>query len=492
MKSGGNMFKNSFKKEMSTLLELYNDFKYFEVKDFPTKDEHIKAISQILANSLTEGRSIVTVNNKLFTTLPKTGNINLQLRLFAEDFMKDSEFINDLSHNTYSAVETTNQSVIEIVNAVEHNTKEVEKIASTGIDMLDTFNDNWDKLNSIKDENHRIMDIANSLDTNMKSLKGMLDEINFIVSSVNSIAEQTNLLALNASIEAARAGEHGRGFAVVADEIRKLAENTKEQLDRMNTFTLEIDNESQKSIDSVMTTKDSIESLNVEYDEITNSFEESKDSISHIISSIQGVASFMEELTASNQEISSSMSIIATETEKISEFSDELMNYSTTSQGMGDFLSQIEGENFEIANELSDLLNNGWHTLSNKDFLSHIDGAIKGHKAWMNTLAAIIEDKKVKVLQGDGTKCAFGYFYESIVPRNKKIISHWNKIERDHLELHKLGDKIVNKIKAGNTEGISSMYADAERLSSNVIEILSSITSIVNSFEPHENVLLDN
>ncbi|MET4562438.1 methyl-accepting chemotaxis protein [Lysinibacillus parviboronicapiens] len=55
-------------------------------------------------------------------------------------------------------------------------------------------------------------------------------KIQDITTSIAGIATQTNLLALNASIEAARAGEHGKGFAVVAEEVRKLAEQSNQEV----------------------------------------------------------------------------------------------------------------------------------------------------------------------------------------------------------------------------------------------------------------------
>ncbi len=475
--------------EFVKMLELFNNYDYFGLRDFKTKTEMASDYKKILMTGLADGRTIVMSTNKMLGTIPKTGDVSLKLDLFTDNFNYDANKITNLINTTFEAVETTNANVEEITKAVENQSRQVEDIADSGIRVSKNFDENVEKLNMISDENKKILSVTDSLNDNMKSLKDMLNEIGFIVKSVNEIAEQTNLLALNASIEAARAGEQGRGFAVVAEEIRKLAEGTKEQLDRMNKFTVEIEHESQKSIDSVEMTKKAVNDLAVEYENISNSFDQSKTMVSNIMNNMQGVASFMEELTASTEEINSSMTIITERTENIAGFSSVLDTYAKESSKMKDTLVSVEEEFFDISSILVESLNNGSHTLSTRDFLCHLDDAISGHLGWMSKLKYVIDNREIIALQGDGNKCPFGYFYNSLKPQNEKILSVWSKIKSPHMELHAIGDRVISEIKSGNHQNLNSAYKEAERISSQVISYLHELSNIAKAFKEGENVL---
>jgi hypothetical protein len=75
------------------------------------------------------------------------------------------------------------------------------------------------------------------LNTTLKEVYKLSEEINAISTFIKQIAEQTNMLGLNAAIEAARAGELGRGFSVVAQEIRKLSEQSKSSVPKIKELT---------------------------------------------------------------------------------------------------------------------------------------------------------------------------------------------------------------------------------------------------------------
>lgn len=60
-----------------------------------------------------------------------------------------------------------------------------------------------------------------------------LKHFSAISKTIQSVSFQTNLLSVNASIEASRAGRQGKGFAVVAGEVKRLAELSEEEAEKI-------------------------------------------------------------------------------------------------------------------------------------------------------------------------------------------------------------------------------------------------------------------
>lgn len=67
-----------------------------------------------------------------------------------------------------------------------------------------------------------------------KQFSEKIGDIKITSDLIESISTQVNMPALNASIEAGQTGEYGPGFAVVADNIRRLADDAKTSVDKVN------------------------------------------------------------------------------------------------------------------------------------------------------------------------------------------------------------------------------------------------------------------
>ncbi|WP_153733354.1 methyl-accepting chemotaxis protein [Sporosarcina obsidiansis] len=120
------------------------------------------------------------------------------------------------------------------------NSNETMKIAMEGAQ----------RANEISRDMELIRNGSQEVGDTIENLVESTTKIQNITGSIAGIAAQTNLLALNASIEAARAGEHGKGFAVVAEEVRKLAEQSNQEVLEVEKLVQDISERIQQVISS--------------------------------------------------------------------------------------------------------------------------------------------------------------------------------------------------------------------------------------------------
>ncbi len=416
---------------------------------------------------------------ELLDAVASLSSFDVNLSYISEHLMHYAGDLADLSASNLAIIEETSAGMNQANSSIDSVNLVLGEISETSNNLLSENQQGHALLTELVRLKDEVLSDTQDANVKINQLAELAVEIDKIVESVQGIANQTNLLALNAAIEAARAGEHGRGFAVVAEEVRKLADDTKENLSGMGSFVQSIRSAAEEGTASMLRTIASTNQMNQKMSVVAQTIEGNVEELTIVVNDIKNIHSSIQEIKDATQSINAAIEHSSENAEVLAEMAKNIHDDSSQSVTFAKTVSSIDDRISGITAYTYEGLSTGDHTLTNAEFCDTLTKAQEAHEQWLATLHKIVDGRSMLPLQTSSEKCAFGHFYQALPVTNPQILNEWQRIAPIHKSLHESGAAAIDAIKAGNMERAVSIYNEAEAQSRQIINLLKDLSSKV-------------
>ncbi len=295
----------------------------------------------------------------------------------ATELQKQGAVLQESSHQSAQAAESVAQAMNEITRGTMEQTHEagnssqqmtslaaqIDHMVAQSAEVEHITGDTKKLSFQSKEAVQQLIDktaetdrITNAIVSDISELDNSATEISNIIQVITGVTEQTNLLALNAAIEAARAGEMGRGFAVVADEINKLAVQSREATENINSILKKIQEKTATSYQTAgqahQIVLDQIQAVR----SAQNSFDEIIRAMDTAVGKLSGMNSLLAQIHDAKEQSLHSIVTISAISEETAAAAEEVSASSQEQTAIADQVSDLAAQMQRMAEELMEVI----------------------------------------------------------------------------------------------------------------------------------------
>ncbi len=256
----------------SSMTDIFTAVKY-SVENVTTLKDALSAGTTQSAAAVNEiNKNIESIKNQFIILNSSIDQAGAGL----QDIAKHLDNFRTESSAQTNLMEEAGKDLENAVKAVLGVSEEIEEKAQ-GADIL---------RNVVLDGSERVQATNEIIRAVSRDIEGIAE----VIELIDQISDQTNILSMNAAIESAHAGAAGKGFAVVAEEIRKLAESTQDNAQRIDNALRSIIDQMKRALNISESSAEAFNSINADVDAF--------------VTDLQNIASVAKQSSAQNVEVS--------------------------------------------------------------------------------------------------------------------------------------------------------------------------------------------
>lgn len=307
-------------------------------------------IKILVIEIIKQSDEVTATSEELSSTVQEVTSKLEGINKYTQEIVKETQEASATTEEISASVEEVNSGVNELSNRATDGSGEALDIKRRAEEIKEAGNKS--KVSAISLYENKQGNIIKAIEEGK-----VVNEIKIMADSIAEIAEQTNLLALNAAIEAARAGEAGKGFAVVAEEVRKLAEQSSDNVKNIQEVILKVQG-AFKNL--AMNSQDILEFIDkdvkTDYQLLVDTGESYDKDAQFVSKMSEDMAAMSEEITATVDEISKVVQNIAASSQSTAENSNKIMSsVDETTKAMEQVAASSENQS-EIAEKLNKII----------------------------------------------------------------------------------------------------------------------------------------